>query len=69
MIETRDNFRFALEPLFKVRVAGDTSVQNLHRNCALQPRISRLIDLAHSTGPGGSVYPIRSELCACFKCH
>ena len=47
MIEARDRSRFALEPL---RNADSKHVrrENLDRDRAIEPRVARLVDLAHA---------------------
>src|SRR4030095_1567899 len=49
MRELRDRFRLSLEALTHLRRRRHVRRQHLHRDCALQPRVSSLVDLPHPT--------------------
>jgi hypothetical protein len=50
MIELRDDARFPLEALTTAWVGRDMRAQDLDRDNAIESRVARLVDLAHTTG-------------------
>ena len=53
MIQRRQSFRFALEPLEPVRVAREAVRQSLDRDLAPEARVARAVDNAHATSAEG----------------
>ena len=56
MAERGDRLRLALEPLTR-RVVGKLVRQNLDGHFAIQPRVARLVHLAHAAGAQGRYAP------------
>ena len=50
MVERRDGARFALEALAELGIGGECVGQDLDRDDAIEPRVARLVDLAHAAG-------------------
>jgi hypothetical protein len=50
VIELRNGLRFAVEALAELRVGGQRAGKGFDRNGAIQPRIERLVNLAHAAG-------------------
>jgi hypothetical protein len=48
MLERRNRSRFALEPVAQLQIGGEIRRQNLDGNRAIEPGVTRAIDLAHS---------------------
>ena len=48
MVQGRDRPRFIFESAQAIRVVGHRRGENLDGDCAFEPRVSRLVDLAHS---------------------
>ena len=69
MIERRDRPRLALEPGAQIFPFRNMLGQNLHRNGAVQPRVARLIHLAHATRAERGKDFVRAELVASRKGH
>ena len=61
MVERRDRPRFPFEPLPQIGIAGDVWLQHLDRDAAIEPRVARFVDLAHSASPEGGEDLIRTE--------
>ena len=47
MLQRRDGARFALEALAQLRVGGERVGQDLDGDGAIEPRVTRAVDLAH----------------------
>jgi hypothetical protein len=61
--------RLLLEPAEPVRVVGHRRRQDLDGHVALQPRVARAVDLAHSARPERGADLVRSEPCSGGKRH
>ncbi len=48
--EARDGLRLALESLAQIGPLGEVGRQNLDRDDTLEPRVERLVHLAHAAG-------------------
>jgi hypothetical protein len=48
MIELRDGVGFPFEPIAEFSVSGERCRQDLDRDEAIEPRVARLVDLAHT---------------------
>ena len=59
MIQRRDGARLALEPL------GELLARNLDRDRPAQPRVVRLVDLAHAAGANQRGYFVGTETLSC----
>ncbi len=69
MIELRDGAGFAVEPLAKLRVAGEDVRQDFDRDGAIEARIARLVDFAHAAGAKGGEHFVRTKASAGLNCH
>ena len=56
-----DRARLAVEALAQRRVGGELRGQDLDRDRAIEPRVARLVDLAHAAGADGGVDAIRTK--------
>jgi hypothetical protein len=65
----RDGACFALEAIAEFRRAGDERRQRLDGDDAVEPRVTRLVDLAHSARADGAEDLVRAEACAVGKSH
>ena len=63
MIQVRDGFRFALEPLLANRITRKLLRKNLDRNGAIQTSIAGAVDFAHPASAEGGTDFIGSEEC------
>ena len=61
VVQRRDRFRFALEPLLHLDVLVIPRRKNLDSDCPVQPRVGCFMDFTHSTGPDGRENLIRTE--------
>src|SRR5262245_58322078 len=61
MIQGREDFGLALESRQPLVIAGDVGRQDFDRDVALQLRIARSIDFAHSAGAEGRDYFVGTE--------
>jgi hypothetical protein len=59
--ETGDGLCFPVEPSLAVRILGEMRRENLDHDRAAKPRVTRPIDLAHSSGPERREYFVGSE--------
>ena len=60
--DLRDRLRLALEPLPQLRARREMLRQDLDRDRALEPRVSRLVDLPHPARADGRQDLVRPEL-------
>ena len=61
MVQRREHFGFALEASEPVVVGGDRWRQDFDGDLALQLRVGRAIDLAHTSGANGGDHFIGPE--------
>ena len=69
MIELRDRAGFAVEPLAELRIGGERLREDLDGDRAIEPRVARLVDLAHPAGAEGGENFVRAEARARLECH
>ena len=69
MIQRRDVSRFALKSRFEIGIVGQCGRQDLDRDGAIEPRISRFVDFAHSARPERRLNGIRTKSCTGGKSH
>ena len=69
MIELRDRAGFAVEALAELRIGGERLREDLDRHRAIEPRVARLVDLAHPAGAEGGEDFVRAEAGARLECH
>ena len=69
MVERGGGARFALEASEAFGVAGDVRREQFQRDKPIEPRVARLVDLAHSACPKRSDDFIGSESSACGDAH
>ena len=69
MIERREDLRFALEAREAVGIEGEELGQNLERDVAIELRVARAIDLAHSARADGREDFVRAEAGAVREGH
>ena len=50
MAQAGDGLGFAVETFAQLRIAGEMLGQNFDRDSAVEPRVARPVDLAHSSG-------------------
>ncbi len=68
MVERRKGLRFAPEAGDAVRVGRERLGQDLDRDIAVEPRVSRPVDLPHPAGAEGREDFIRTQACASGEC-
>ena len=61
VIERGEHLRFTTESRKTIRIVGDRGQQHFDRNVAIQFRIARAIDLAHSADPEGRENVVGAE--------
>jgi hypothetical protein len=61
VIQCRDGAPFPIEALAKLRIAGKLRGKNLDRDRAVEPRVARLVDLAHAARAKGGLDLVRAE--------
>ena len=61
MIQRREHLGLALEPREPFRILGERAGQNLQRDVAVELRIARAVNLAHSARPNGGDHFIRTD--------
>ena len=59
----RDSFGLALEPGERVGILGEVGRQHLDGDVAIEPRVARAVDLAHSAGAQRSQDRVWAEAC------
>ena len=64
MVERGERLRFAGEAPEPIRIGGEGFRQDLQRDVAIEPRVARAVDLAHSTGAKRSKDFIRANASA-----
>ena len=69
VIHRRDGARLALESLGGLRPIRDVGWQHLDRDCAVQPRVFRAIDLSHAACAKRFQDFVRSEPLSAFQGH
>src|SRR5215471_256628 len=69
MIEARDRFRLALEPLLEIEVARDVIGQDFDRDGALEARVACTVDLAHAAGADQRENLVGAETLTCCERH
>ena len=69
MVQRGDGLRLALEPLLHLGIVGEVGREDLDRDRAVQPRVGRLVDLAHAAGAERDPDFIRPELRTCLEGH
>ncbi len=62
--QRREGLRFAVEPLPHFQVVCEMGRQHFDGDDAVQARVARTIDFAHSTSANGEFDFVRSESCA-----
>jgi len=61
VLELRDRARFAIEPFSELGISGERRWQDLDGDDAIETRVARLVDLAHSAGADGRLNFVRAE--------
>src|SRR5260370_31992522 len=69
MVQAGDGFRFAFEALLANRIRAELRGKDLDGDAALQPRIARPIDFAHSAGTERSSNLVRAKMCTWGQGH
>ena len=68
VVQARDGARFALEALAAPWITATSGGQDLDGDDAIQPRVARPIDLAHSARAENGLNLVRPEECARIQC-
>src|SRR5437667_11834414 len=69
MIERRERLRFTREPGQAIGIAGERLGQDFHGDVAIERRIARAIDLAHTAGADRGEDFVRTEARAGAQAH
>jgi hypothetical protein len=69
MLEGGDRAGFALEAVSRLGGLGDIRGQHLDGDVAIEPRVARLVDLAHAARADRGDDLVRSQACTSRECH